>query len=260
MAKEQHEPLGLSSTRESGGAMQILATKKLAAVLRPAACHHRRKKPGNNPTRSISTDTTKPTSLPERDPPNATRSPTSPRGPLERYGVDDFKYRVIGQPQGRLGVPSNLTGPGQYPPGSIRRCRAEQVGRVHQVVKVRVLALGLRPADGRSVSANGPRVPTHAEVRKLQPRGVEGGTGEKDASQRLAVSPVESSSRVPKSIEAQTSSRNRRLKHNAKRCMHSPIRQKAIHSHRYFRRSCRRWGASWNHFRCPKKPERTNEP
>ena len=95
--------------------------------------------------------------------------------------IDDFKYRFIDQPDGWLGgkVHSGRAASDEPAPRSLRaagqsgkRDAQRRAGILHGVVRVRVLALCLRPGGSGEAGHDGHRVSAHAEGRELQPRAV----------------------------------------------------------------------------------------
>ena len=92
--------------------------------------------------------------------------------------IDDFKYRFIDQPDGWLGDKTHVDVPYLT---NLRLDPFERMGwpdngtqegaqEYFELVRVRVLALRVRPAGSGKAGRDGHRVPADAEGRELQPR------------------------------------------------------------------------------------------
>ena len=96
--------------------------------------------------------------------------------------IGDYKYRFIDQPGGWLGdktkvdVPylTNLRLDPFERTGWPESGTQERGAALLQLVRVRVLALRVRPAGGREAREDGNRIPADAKGRELQPRCREG--------------------------------------------------------------------------------------
>ena len=110
----------------------------------------RAKRSAGAPTRSISTDTTRPTCSP------AGKSKRSEifyfaGSTLGAVRINDFKYRFIDQPNGWLGATvSRLADPGQSAARSLRAHGHRRIAGVLQLVRLRVLALRLLNVNRKS--------------------------------------------------------------------------------------------------------------
>ena len=103
--------------------------------------------------------------------------------------INDYKYRFIDQPDGWLGGTVKVDWPilVNLRLDPFERTGLSRLARLLQLVRLRVLALRLRPAGGREVRPDLHRIPADAERRELQPREPQEGAREEDRGRTGAV-------------------------------------------------------------------------